>query len=338
MDLRTAIKLAVRFAERKAKSPTIRQYVRFLPKAGDDHPARLCAQNAHCGVIVFLECDVPNTLVSAEFLEKVVKEAKFTIEVTMAAYGGVEFKSGPATWWVKAEEVPQLEWYPEVPTVPLEFLAIDDPALSRVVHAASKDEDRPALRTLHFGDGYVEATDKARFARASISGQWRGLLPVELFQKLPKGGMRACFTLRLAYLRFEDEIRFAPYVALPFPDCKALIPEVHQGFEAVASVESLTRAAKQALAISDTGSVTLKFEKARMVVSTWRQDEEPKLFETVVGAYGTGEGQILVDGKNLVAALKVMGTPGVRLWYNQPMDPLRLESAGYVEVLWPMLA
>lgn len=346
MDLKAAIKLAVRFAERESKKPThgavaqsslLRQYVRFIP-AGETEPAKLCAQNPRCGVIAFLDCDVPNTLVAAELLEKVVKEAKYGVEIVTGEYGEVVLKSGSAFWRVPPDGVPQLAWFPEVPSMPSEFRAIEGEVIDQVVHAASRDESQPALQTLHFTDGCVEATDKARFARAAISGQWRGLLPVELFQKLPKGDLRAAFTLRLAYLRCEDEVRFAPYVALPYPECRALVPVEHVGPQAIASVEALTRAAKQALAVSETGSVTLGFDGPRLVVSTWQKDKEPKLFEATVGIHGEGEGQVLVSGKNLVAALKSMVTPSVRLRYNQPMDPLRLESAGYVEVLWPMLA
>jgi DNA polymerase III sliding clamp (beta) subunit (PCNA family) len=268
-----------------------------------------------------------------------VKESKFEIQVTVAAYGGLELTSGPAKWWVRAEEIPQLEWFPQVPPVPESFQAIDDGAISRVVHAASKDEDRLNLQTLHFRKGYVEATDKARFARAPISGQWEGLLPVEIFQKLVKGDTRAAFALRLAYIQCVDEVRFAPYVGLPFPNCEELIPVEHEGFEAVVSVESLIRAAKQALAVSETGSVNLKFEGTRLIISTWRKDKEPKLFEAVVGiSWSSGDGQVLVNGKNLVAALKIIVTPSVRIGYHRPMDPLKVDTAGFTEVLWPMLA
>ena len=343
MDLKSAIKIAIRFTEKGKGLSTIRQFVRFFPKT-PTLPARLCAQSARCGVLVNVYEDIPNTLVSAAFLQKMVKDStEFSITATLSAYGGVEFKSGSSAWHWQAEMVPQLELFPEVPILPEEFSGIDGRAIERVLHAASKDPDRVNLQSLHFVDGCVEATDKARFARASLSWQEQGLLPSEMFQRLSKGSLTAAFTLRLAYIRSsaEDEIRFASYVALPFPDCKELIPAEHEGGRVIVSVKSLLHAAKQALSVSDTGSVTLRFGELKLVVSSWHKDKEPQLFEANVCLFPSNrspDSQVLVSGKNLVAALKSLSTPTVLLCYNRPSDPLRLESAGYVEALWPMLA
>jgi hypothetical protein len=341
MDLKSAIKLAVRFAERpKAKAkdqPTIRQYVLFIPVQGLS-PACLCAQNERCGILVSLDGEVPNTLIKASFLTNVAKDAKYEIVMMPAAYGGIEIKSGAATWQVPATDIPQLGWFPEIPAIPTGFRAIEGGAIERVLHAASKDEDRPALRAVNFREGYVEATDKARFARSVLPGGWRGLLPSEMFQRLP-GDVEAAFTVRLAYLKGVGEVRFGQYVPAEFPDCSQLIPDIHTGYEGTVSVEALTRAARQALAVSETGSVTLALKPDRVTVSTWQADtSEPQCFQATLSATLSGEGQVLLSGKNLVAALVVIKKPAVRIRYNRPVDPLRLECAGYVEALWPMLA
>ena len=339
MNLKDAIKTAVRFAE-KAKEPSVRQFVRFLPRCGDQ-PAKVCAQTLRCGVVVSLDEDVPNTLIKAELLAGVAKEAKASIQLVPAAYGGIEIKSGPATWWVHPEEIPQLGWFPEVPPAPAEFRALDGDAVGRVIHAASKDLDQVALRSVRFGLGYVEAIDKARYARAGLGGPqngWVGVLPAEVFKSLPKGDLEASFAVRLAFLRVGDELRFAPYPPHPFPDCKALIPDHHEGAEAVVDVVAFRRAVKQAVDVSETGSVTLRIYPKEIVVSCWRMEGEPKLFESVVGCQATGDNQLLLSGKNLAEALKIVATPRVRLRYHRPMDPLLMECWGYAEVLWPMLA
>jgi hypothetical protein len=98
---------------------------------------------------------------------------------------------------------------------------------------------------------------------------------------------------------------------------------------------------KQAVDVGATGSVELEFQSPnRLRVTAWqRTDAGMRLYESEFGLLeNTGTGKVLLSGKALVEALQAVHTPSVRVGYGRAVDPLRIESAGYIECLWPMLA
>lgn len=348
MELKAALKVAAKFAA-KAQEPSGSTCVRFLP-GGQGMRSMLCAQDERCGVCCYVDDEIPNTMVDAVLLSKVAREAKHAVDVETAGYGGVNIRTGQTTYFVKPEDMLPLDSFPAVPVIPQSFELMDRRPIEQVVHAASKEDKELALRTVHFTASYVEATDKYRLARVALRGGWTGLLPVEVFQNMPKGiDLGACFTQRMAYFNLGEQVRFAQYVGLTYPDCKNMIPEKHEGAEMVVGVESLLRAVKQATSVSATKNVELRFRRNQIIVSVWKQEDDPERFEAIVQAKSLGmvegpthvtnvDGSVLISGKSLVETLKVLQTPMARVRYNRVIDPLRIESGGYIECLWPMLA
>lgn len=348
MLLNDAIQRAAKFIDKRKEAPPILRALRFIPACRGQR-ARVCAANSTMGIIVEVDQELPNMALPAGPLVKLsrnvvaIKQAEdkgnatalITVlgkadrtqsEYTLAGLAPSEFPGFPAI----PEKLHKLS--------PYQWLAIE-----KVIHAAGKDLDKPELMNVSFRPTAVEATDHARVARAEVVGHWAGLVPVMLFKHWPKSGMvEYDFGPHHCFWRVGGEIRFAFIQKSDrYPVLDKLIPENHEGWWNTQNVRVLGETVKKAADLSPTASVVLDFGIMGLTVRAHAREGEG--FEAKLGgALGIPSGrnmqytQLLLDGKKLCEALKVMDTPKVRLCYGSVEEPLRLEAGRHIECLWPM--
>lgn len=347
--LKEAIKRAARFIDRGKEAPPILKALRFIPEHGG-FPARLYATNGVAGILVDVGQPLPNMALPAEPLVKLCKDTHQILSITDNGYNKASIttvgKIANDQSVYTLDGLPPSE-FPGFPAVPATFNDVPQWwVVHKVVHAAGKDDSKPELRNVHFRPTTVEATDRSRVARAEVAGSWSGLVPAQVFKNWPKGPVSMAFTEFYSFWKVDSELRFAMIQKCEkYPDLEKLIPEEHHDWWMAVDVASLTETVKKASDMSPTASVVLDFGPMGVTVRAFTCAGVG--FEShLKGRCGipTGENslstEMLLNGKLLVEALKVVETPKVRLCYAGSLEdkPLRLESGGYVECLWPMLS
>jgi len=331
MELKKAIAAALRFCA-KGEGPL--GGVRLLP-SGDNQRSRLYAYNDRCGVIVEVDEDLPNMWVASEKLRAIGK-GKGEVTITPGAHGAATFSGVGFSYDVHCAI--DLKEFPGLPLLPDAFMYLDMDPILQVVHAASEDEDYPSRQTLHFTDEWVEAFDGSRLARVYTRTGVAGLLPSEMFKSWPKRQEAGVFTSKSGvYFKIgEDEIRFAPYVIGEYPDMAQVIPDSPRGCTLVVGSESLATVVKRATDVSLAPTINLSAMPGKLVVTAWEEATQ-RTFKAEVEAIGNCEGVRMLNGRNLEQTLKVVSTPNVMVRFTpNQLAPIQIESAGYVEVLWPM--
>jgi DNA polymerase III sliding clamp (beta) subunit (PCNA family) len=350
MLLKEAIQRAAKFIDKGKEAPPIMRALRFIP-AYQGMPARVYATNGAVGIILDVGQELPNMALPADPLVKLCKDITGVVSIedkgNAKAAITVAGKAANDQSTYTLDGLPPSE-FPGFPAVPATFNALNPyqwSVIQKVVHAAGKDVAKPELMNVNFRPTVVEATDRSRVARAEIAGPWAGLVPAQLFQNWPKTGNVECvFTDYHCFWKIEDELRFAIIQrSEKYPALEKLIPENHEGWWMVVDVKSLAETVKKAADMSPTASVVLDFGIMGLTIRSHARegiDFESKL-EGRMGIPGGCNAQyteMLLDGKLLRDALKVVETPKVKLCYGKSQEPLRLESGGLIECLWPMLA
>lgn len=348
MLLREAIQRTSKFVAKGKEAPAILRALRFIPSY-QGQPARLYATNGVVGIIVDVGQELPNMVLPVEPLIKLCREIEGVLSAedqgNATAVITVSGKAARDRSMYTLKGLAPSE-FPGFPGVPEKFTRLDYyqwSMIQKVVHAAGKDETKPDLMNVNFRPVAVEATDEYRVARADIVGPWSGLVPAQLFRHWPKSGSVECaFTEFHSFWKMDSELRFAvTQHSKRYAAIEKLIPEKHDGWWMVLERKSLIELVKKAADMSPTASVFLYFGLMGLTV---RADARVGAdFEATLNAgLGIPQGrcaqytEILVDGKLLGEALKVMDTPRVKLCYGTSEEPLRLESGGLVECLWPM--
>jgi hypothetical protein len=350
MLLKEAIQRASKFSAKGKDAPAILRALRLIPSY-QGQPARLYAANGMVGVIVDVGQELPNMVLPVDPLVKLCRDITGVVSIedkgnakaviTVAGKAARDQSTYTLNGLAPSE-------FPGFPGVPEKFTRLNRyqwGTIQKVIHAAGKDDAEPEFMNVSFRPTVVEATDRSRAARAEIPGPWFGLVPAQLFKHWPKSEDVACvFTEHACFWKIGEELRFAfIQQSKKYPALEKLIPEIHEGWWMVLERVSLLETVKKAADMSPTASIVLDFGLMGLTV---RADaREGVNFEAKLNAgLGIPQGQcalyteILLDGKLLGEALKVMETPRVKLCYGKSGEPLRLESGGLVECLWPMMS
>lgn len=349
MRLQDAIQRTARFIDKGKEAPAIMRALRLIPSY-QGQPSRVYATNGVVGVIADVGQELPNMALPAAPLVKIckniigIKEAEDKGNATALITVIGKAKGDQSVYTL--EGLPPSE-FPGIPGIPDKFTELSFfqwDTVCKVVHAAGKDETKPELMNVRFRPDVVEATDRSRVARAEIAGPWAGLVPAQLFKYWPKGKVECVFTEHHCFWKIGDELRFAVIQRSDkYPALEKLIPENHEGWWVNLDVQSLAETVKKAADMSPTASVVLDFGLMGLTVRAHAR--EGVNFEAKLGgAIGIPGGhymqytELLLNGKLLGEALKSMDTPKVKLCYGMPREPLRLESGGFIECLWPMMS
>lgn len=340
MNLRDAILAASKFA--RVNVPGIMSNLLLLPAQGERR-ARVYGLRGMVGCLVELDdgVDVPHAAPSAKLLAEVAKGCAAVDKIRLVGEGKLEIIShteGGQKLTTHLESATPSD-FPGVPDIPesLELVA-QWPEVTSLLHAVAAEKDDPELARVNFKGGWAEATDKRRIARVNIDVHWKGLIPSEVFKHWPKGDVEAGFTPDMAIFRVGDQTRIAMYAERgSFPACDQVLPDVYAGATMVVSVKELKKAVAQATKLSPHKLVTLDFKAKQLSVTAWvDKDHDPVEFEAVLPGLGEIPGYLVVDGKMVTQALRYAKTPNVRLGYQSPRDPLRIEAGRRIEGIWPV--
>lgn len=351
MLLAEAIQDASRFVCKGKAAPAILRALRLIPSY-QGQPARLYATDGITGIIVDVGQELPNMVLPADPLVKVRRDilAIRSVEDTGNAVAEIEVvgkaSKDPSTYTLEGLPPSEFPGFPAIPQTFTELSPYQWRTIQKIVHAAGKDETKPELMNISFRPTAVEATDRCRVARAEVPGPWSGLVPANLFRHWPKSVKVECaFTDYHAFWRIDgEELRFAVIQrSEKYPPLEKLIPEDHAGWWIVLQTNALAEMVKKAADMSPTKSVVLDFGLRGLTVRA--HTREGSTFEGQLhAALGIPSEcyaqytELLINGKMLGEVLKVVETPKVKLCYGKPQEPLRLESGGLIECLWPMLS
>jgi DNA polymerase III sliding clamp (beta) subunit (PCNA family) len=345
MLLPDAVKLACRFASKSkvpsGAAPNPLASVRLLSAVGD-FPPRLHATDGVVGVLCSVDQPVPNLLLPASELAKAVQAKAQILRIENVGLNHAEIylsrADGDATY--SFEGLPLSE-FPGFPVPPESFRPVDIDSVLQVLHSAGKEPHKPRYHVVRLRDDRVEAFDGYRLARAELSNGWAGLLPAHLFDHWPKKQeTQYVFTEHHAFFRVGDQLRFSPVLHdKGYPNLEELIPEKYVGPWCVVSRASLLSAVQRAGKLSPTSAVQLCFGVDKLVVKAWAEPgKECKLVLEIRPDRLDNRPcfDLLMSAKLLEESLRVMETPRVKLCYGDANQPVRLESGGFTECIWPM--
>ena len=288
-----------------------------------------------------VDCKLPKAVLDADILNGIVKDTG-DIEVVEPGYGNVGLKSGVRKYFLNGNDTTSYPYPPNMPEKMHE--APNWGQVLKVVHAAAPEADKAVsnLAVVHFTPDYVEATDKARFARVDIEGQWVGLVPVKLFKTWPKKkGVSVVFTKSHGFFQIgPDEVRIAVLQATKYPDTASVIPKSHRGPLAIVNVEETTKAVSQATNLASLGLVSLDGVANGLQVTAWEPDDDVDVaMQAVVPILHAkqGLGRALVSGKYLKQLLKQVDSVNVILGFGEVSDPLRVEAGNFIGLLWQQI-
>lgn len=343
MRLQDAIKLAARFTDKRKDAPEPLKAVRLLPSEGEK-PSRLYATDGVTGVLCRVDQPLPNLLLPADMLTRAVHKTISVLRIEAAGFNKAVMHmsgaDGDATYQVQGLPLSEFPGYPASPGV---YYSFDARAVARVKHAVGKESHKPQYHVVSFRPDFVEAFDLYRMARAELPGQFSGLVPGRVFQNWPKceEGLYA-FTEHHAFFRFDDagHVRFAPLQHIKtYPKLAEVFPDKHDGPWMVLDVKALRSAVERAGKMSPTAAVQFVFGPDFLDVRAWALPGNDCAIK-VPGRPGVvaadTDCRVLLDAKLLDASLKAVATPRVKVCYRGDEQPVRLESAGFVECIMHM--
>lgn len=348
MELKAAIERAVRFCPRVKSAPVTLKAVRLVPAYGD-FPPRIYSTAGHLGVLVDVECSLPNALIPAEALRKIVKEAKSVDAIEEEKLGVFRFRvtaKGSGEEMTYSVNGGDLDNFPGYPGIPLDSKFSPVPQWSqvlKVLHAVGKEAHKPDLQTVRFHPEYVVATDDNRTVRVDVAGEWSGFVPADVFRSWPRGVEVSTFwDTNHAFFRVGEEVRFAA-VQPPSQvhDRRAEAVRQPAPYSVVVDTVQFGEVVRRALDVSPWKLVALDLGPTAMTVRGFHKNREVEAeaaFEAQVDYVRRDGGQnveLLVNAKYLAEELKVIDTPRVLFRYEAANKPIQLQS-GWVSIeLWP---
>ena len=206
-------------------------------------------------------------------------------------------------------------------------------AVSRILHAVGKDEDRPALRYVCLGPDGFSATDEVAVARATLDLGFedRVLISVEAFRKWPKGPVEFGVAPGVVVFKIGEELRVIEAFTGWFPETDGYIPpkaECKAVFQLprkplVALVNSAARATQRhVIAVGQTG------ESFVVQGGDFRGQLDYKEIN--------GDWRLMLDGKRLWHSLRAAQTDNVELGYHGQDQPLTIWGDDFQEAIYPM--
>lgn len=353
MELKRAIDRVVKVCPRRKEHAAF-QAIRFVPNPAGVPYVYATDGRRFASAHVDLK-DFPDMLLPSGPLAAAAKDLG-TLEIIEAGYGKLELRSKTSTYSLRSMDTSK---FPVLPVMPEQFSPIssgDWAEVTKVFHAAGREQENPELAVVHFTPEYVEATDQTRLVRVEIPGPWDGLVPVSTFKSWPKGSVHTVFSKTHAFFRVGDELRVGVLAHnSSYPKTVSVVPKRHEGPFVLVATEIFRDAVQQGTALSELGLILLEMDSVTlgMQVRAWREGstDDPRYEATVPVLHGklpepvlpgkfpepsAVQNIMLLAGKPIEAALQKVVTPNVRLCYGTVSDPIRIESGIFSACVWQM--
>jgi hypothetical protein len=344
MELHKALQVALKVVARGKNVPKILESVRIGRGQGQTperpRPNWVAATDGNAGVVIYYEeGPAVEALIHRELISPVAKQGIRNIAQEGAK---LTFETNAGVFEVQSEN-PAL--FPQVPDFPepgawQKFPGWD--SAKKVVHAAGDSESRPEFGYVHFHEDSVQATDGYRVAISDVKCPISGMLPRKMFKAMPDGPVLVAKTLTHGFFAVGSQVRYGKLREGKCLDCQSMVPEFHDGPWITVDSTKLYDVVKCAGEVSPKNWLTFGVGIMRVTVKAWVGEEEKDYEAQVNGMAGASAGQkvtspdLILSTKYVAEALKEIETPNVRLCYGDKDAPLRIESAGVVENVWPM--
>lgn len=347
MDLKAAIERAVRFCPKGKTALATLQAVRFLPQT-NNCPAVIYSTSGHLGTIVEVRgVELPNALIPAEALRKAIKGSKRVVSLEESQPGVIRIEvlaknsMERMSYDVNGGDMGNFPGYPTVPT-PMAFEDIPGwDSLLKLLPAVGKEAHKPDLKLIRFHPKHVTATNLEWLIRLNRRLGWDGWLLADVFRTWPKGSVSVAWAPPYVFFRIGDETRFT-----------AIQPETHYHdsygryldyvppYQVVLNRVLLEDTIKRAQDVSPWRMVAFDFGDTALTVRAFARNREAEAVASfaveVPYERASVEGmQVLLDSTVLVAILKLVESPRIRLRFKTPAEPLQIESADMQFVVNP---
>lgn len=334
-SLKDALKRVLKVTQPK-EAKSVSGFVRTIP-ANVGYPARVYATDGVRGSSVWVDVDLPNNVFPAWILAKAIKEPGDLI-LNSTGYGNFELISGVSTYQIMGSDPVD---YPAIPQFPSSYYYVDGwGTIAKAFHAVSRPQkDTVEASLVHFTPKYVESTDRHRLARVGALGPWSGLVHSTVFKGWPRDDVGVFFSENCAYFNLGPETRIGFIQHCDYPKLENVLPLEHVGPSALVSTNVLRNCCKRAADISAYDCVGIEFRRDQLSIWAWEKENPQQIYQGNVRVYQGVEhsGVMVVNGKYLTDAMKVISTPTVRVCYNDRHGPLRLESGSLVCCIWQVI-
>jgi hypothetical protein len=213
--------------------------------------------------------------------------------------------------------------------------------IEHVAQAAGDKTKQIQFQTVQFGKAGIGATDTIRMSLCDVECPFTANVHVSMVKSLPKAAMQCSFFDKLVWFRSGDEYRFCKPYTDPVPPLKRFYDETRDGFcWIVTNTQDLLSMVKRAGAVSELKTIILSVGLQGISAHSYQKETTTKLyFGELDGVIGLPAGGIAktpslaLDYRYLLAALKGVRTPNVRLYFSASNHPLRVESGPYVAII-----
>lgn len=333
MKLKDALKRVVPLLP-KDKNKSAFDKVRFVSS-----PPSVFVTDGLQSSLVYVDDPIPDLLCNASIVKQAVKD-KGDLAVVQDGGGKVSICSERNVYTVQGEYLASFP-KPVIPESKLVFEEIDHTVINSVLYAASKNEKNGGLPFIHFGEGFVEATDTTRLCRVFCDFSWQGVLPSSLFNKWPKKVKEAGFVVDeyFVYFKLDEEYRISIIPENKYPDTSNATTLSEDLGLGVVNRKDLLDTVVQATDISEIKGVCLNFNNSSLEIKALGRDHVLSEYKGNVVMEGVvREGAISVSGKMLSQCLRNIKGQFVNATYGPYPEPLVLRSGETKVFIWPMLS
>lgn len=338
MDFRKAIQRVSKVLP-KGKTNVLRK-IRFLEPM-DGAPSLVYATDGVVASVVYVDEALPTALVDADVLVQAAKDCE-ELKIVKSGYGNLLLESEVSTYTLG---VSNADDYPMVFQLPRDWWTTVENwnEVTPAFHAARKTKTDSDLESvIYFDREYVESTDTGRLARVWSGWPCSGYVPPAAFKSWPRGKVSVGHTLSHIYFRIgDDEFRLAAFSRpTGYPSTVDVVPRSHPGSSVLVPTRLIKNIVEQATSVSTVGIIHLRLDDAQMRVTSCDNSGDPTEYSGVVNITDIGSSSVgmLLNGKHLVAALKLCKTYHVKLgWGTEINHPLRVDSNHFTTVIWPMV-
>ena len=200
-----------------------------------------------------------------------------------------------------------------------------------------KDDLRPVMSGIYFGENEIVATDATRLAKISQDHPLSGIIiPVKPI-RLTQDFIRSNFAVTQAdnHIKIEafNATIYARLISGNYPKYQAVFPSHHAEFQADAA--ELSTAIRRLLPYANNATNLIIFDFEKQCLTAFDIDLNKEASEGFT--LPSGPKQIGVNGRFLADILRTIETPSITIAHGEPNRPLIIKSKNAEFLLMPII-